>query len=110
LIDPYSKRAYGVKVFRYGKVIHINARKEVILSAGAVNSPQILMLSGIGPKDHLNRIIFNIPVLKDLPVGHNLQDHIAVGGIIFRIEKEVSMIQPRYENMQSTLQYAVFGG
>ncbi|MAD84999.1 MAG: hypothetical protein CL912_18730 [Deltaproteobacteria bacterium] len=50
------------------------ARKEVIVSGGAFNSPQILMLSGIGPADQLNK--FNIPVLVDSPgVGNNMQDN-----------------------------------
>ena len=47
------KRAYGVLLERRDKMYAIVARKEVILSAGAINSPQILMLSGIGPKSHL---------------------------------------------------------
>lgn len=51
-------------------------RKDVILSAGAINCPQILMLSGIGPKQHLNEL--GIPLKVDLPVGRNLQDHVAV--------------------------------
>ena len=51
-----------------------------------------------------------IPVLEDLPVGERLQDHVAMGGIIFMIDREVSMVQPRYENIGSTLQYAMFGG
>ena len=50
------------------------ARKEVILSAGTIGSPQLLMLSGIGPSDVLQQ--FDIPVLSDLPVGQNLQDHL----------------------------------
>ncbi|KAI5927601.1 glucose-methanol-choline oxidoreductase-like protein [Camillea tinctor] len=52
----------------------LKARKEVVLTAGALNSPQLLLLSGIGPREHLNQN--NIPVVKDLPgVGKNLQDH-----------------------------------
>lgn len=51
----------------------VYARKEVILSAGPINSPQLLMLSGVGPKDHLQSL--GIPVIQDLPVGQNLLDH-----------------------------------
>jgi choline dehydrogenase-like flavoprotein len=54
-------------------VTNLRARKEVILSAGAYATPQILMLSGIGPKSHLDDI--GIPTVVDLPVGNNLQDH-----------------------------------
>ena len=54
----------------------IRARKEVILSAGAIESPHILMVSGIGPAEHLSA--FGIPVRADLPVGKNLQDHVLV--------------------------------
>ena len=51
------------------------ARKEVIICAGAISTPQILMLSGIGPKDELKKI--NVPLILDLPgVGKNLMDHI----------------------------------
>lgn len=53
---------------------YVGARKEVILSAGSVHTPQILMLSGIGPKEELAK--FNIPCVADLPVGKNLSDHL----------------------------------
>ncbi|XP_069137636.1 glucose dehydrogenase [FAD, quinone]-like [Argopecten irradians] len=71
-----DKKAIGVECIRNGKKVKIFAKKEVILSAGAVNSPQILMLSGIGPNKHLDEL--GIPVVADLPVGENLQDHIMV--------------------------------
>ncbi|XP_053612278.1 ecdysone oxidase-like isoform X2 [Plodia interpunctella] len=70
-----SGRAVGVKVsLPDGKVLIVKANKEVILSAGAINSPQLLMLSGIGPKQHLKEM--QIELVKDLPVGQNLQDHV----------------------------------
>ncbi|XP_065224324.1 glucose dehydrogenase [FAD, quinone]-like [Planococcus citri] len=73
LIDG-NKNAYGVEVFCNNVHKKIIAKKEVILSAGALNSPQLLMLSGIGPQDHLKEL--NIPLINDLKVGYNLQDHI----------------------------------
>ena len=56
LIDPASKRAYGVEFMRDERIFRIRAKKEVILSAGAINSPQILMLSGVGPQEHLSKL------------------------------------------------------
>lgn len=69
-----GKRASGVE-FRQGGEIHtFRARHELILSAGALQSPQLLMLSGIGAGAELKK--FGIPVIHDLPgVGKNLQDH-----------------------------------
>ncbi|XP_076665166.1 glucose dehydrogenase [FAD, quinone] [Andrena cerasifolii] len=67
-------RARGVRVsLKNGQSIDLTATKEVILSAGSVASPQLLMLSGIGPKQHLQQLM--VPVISDLPVGRNLQDH-----------------------------------
>lgn len=60
----------------------------MILSAGALNSPQILLLSGIGPKETLDK--FNIPTVQDLPgVGQNLQNHVGVK-INFNLAKELN--------------------
>jgi glucose dehydrogenase (acceptor) len=53
LIDHVTKRAFGVEFSREGKLHVIRARKEIIISGGSVNSPQLLMLSGIGPREHL---------------------------------------------------------
>ena len=71
-----GSRATGVKYRRKGKPVSVEAGK-VILSGGAINSPQLLMLSGIGPADHLESQ--GIDVRLDLPgVGENLQDHLDV--------------------------------
>ena len=72
-----NDRAVGIEVSEKGQKYRIEAEKEIILSAGALNSPQILMLSGIGPADHLRNIGSNVS--HHLPgVGQNLQDHATV--------------------------------
>jgi len=69
-------RATGVEYERNGAIQKALAAREVILSAGAVSSPQILMLSGIGPAKHLQQ--HGIPVVADIPgVGENLHDHVS---------------------------------
>ncbi len=72
-----DSRAVGVEYLKKGKLHEIRANKEVILSAGAIGSPQILQLSGIGNKELLDK--HQIPVVKELPgVGQNLQDHLQI--------------------------------
>ncbi|XP_039274437.2 glucose dehydrogenase [FAD, quinone]-like [Styela clava] len=69
-----KQKATGVSFIEDGKIGNVKARKEIILSAGALRTPQILMLSGIGPKNHLEEM--EIEVVSDLPgVGANFQDH-----------------------------------
>jgi choline dehydrogenase-like flavoprotein len=68
-----GRRACGVEVEHAGARETLYAAKEVIVCAGAYNSPQLLMLSGIGPRQQLES--FGIDVVADLPVGENLQDH-----------------------------------
>lgn len=70
-------RATGVEYARSGTLERVRARREVILSGGALNSPQVLMLSGIGPADDLKK--HGVAPLHDLPgVGRNLQDHLDI--------------------------------
>jgi 4-pyridoxate dehydrogenase len=69
-------RATGVRLLDEGRLVEIKADREVILSAGVFGSPQILMLSGIGPAQHVRA--HAIAPLIDLPVGRNLRDHLAV--------------------------------
>jgi choline dehydrogenase len=70
-------RATGVEVDRNGELLQLRAEQEVVLSAGAYNSPQLLMLSGVGVADELSAR--GITPRADLPVGENLQDHPHVG-------------------------------
>jgi len=72
--------ATGVEYRQHGKQFRVDAREEVVVCGGAVNSPQLLMLSGVGPADHL--AAHGIDVVQDLPgVGRNLQDHLSIGCI-----------------------------
>jgi choline dehydrogenase-like flavoprotein len=67
-IDPVTKRAWGVTVFLNGRPVIVRVSKEVILAAGAVSSPQLLMLSGVGPSSHLKAL--GIPVLQVIHTVH----------------------------------------
>jgi 4-pyridoxate dehydrogenase len=70
----HGTNAYGVEYEPRGATTTAEAAREVILCGGSFNSPQLLMLAGIGPADHLRE--FGIAPLADLPVGTNLQDHL----------------------------------
>ncbi|GFG37716.1 hypothetical protein Cfor_11790 [Coptotermes formosanus] len=91
LIDRDTKTAYGVEFVRDNKKFVVHARKEVIVSAGAINSPQLLMLSGIGPREHLLKL--GIPVIEDLKVGYNLMDHIAMMTLTFVLNQSVALTE-----------------
>jgi choline dehydrogenase len=83
LLFDNNKRATGVNVTVDGKKpFTVNARKEVIVSSGFIHSPQLLMVSGIGPRKTLDDL--NINVISDLPgVGQNLHDTPNLGGVIY---------------------------
>jgi choline dehydrogenase len=69
-----GERAVGVQIRRHGELEEVRAERELILSAGAFQSPVLLMISGIGPAADLEPM--GIAVRSDLPVGENLQDHV----------------------------------
>ncbi|XP_071527340.1 glucose dehydrogenase [FAD, quinone]-like [Panulirus ornatus] len=84
-----EKRAVGVSFQQGKKERRVMAQREVVLSAGTIASPQLLMLSGVGPANHLK--YHNIPVVADLPgVGQNLQDHPAVAGLVWTVRRGAS--------------------
>jgi choline dehydrogenase-like flavoprotein len=67
-------RATGLEIERHGETSIVSARRDIVLCGGAINSPQLLMLSGIGPADHLREV--GVELVHDLPgVGSHLQDH-----------------------------------
>lgn len=82
-------RVSGVRYLFAGEVVEVAAQREVLLSAGAIGSPQILMLSGIGPADELTGL--GIDVALDLPgVGKNLQDHLNLS-VLAKTKDPISM-------------------
>jgi len=78
-------------------VVRADASREVILAGGAFNTPQLLMLSGIGPAAHLGEI--GIKTAVDLPVGKNLQDHLAVIIFFKRLDEARSAAKMRFDRM-----------
>ncbi|AFY52705.1 choline dehydrogenase-like flavoprotein [Rivularia sp. PCC 7116] len=100
-----GKRVTGLTYQNQNQIQHqIKVNKEIILSAGTINSPQILMLSGIGCAKHLKSL--NIPVLINLPgVGKNLQDHLSVS-IAYKCTKPITLAN--LEHPYNILKYLVF--
>ncbi|XP_052759548.1 ecdysone oxidase-like [Galleria mellonella] len=77
IIFDDNNNAIGLKIIKENdEIITVKANKEIIISTGTINTPQLLMLSGIGPREHL--LSMGIDVISDLPVGENLQDHAPV--------------------------------
>jgi choline dehydrogenase len=99
-----GSRAIGVEYIRNGVRHQARADEEVILCGGTINTPQLLMLSGIGLAAHLREL--GIAVVADLPgVGRNLQDHLFVG-VTYRCIEPVSLA--RAEKLGNLLQYLLF--
>jgi choline dehydrogenase len=83
-----GSRVVGVQYEQHGNMLKAHAAREVILAAGALQSPQLLQLSGIGPGALLQSL--DIPVVKDLPgVGANLQDHLQLR-IMYKVSKAIT--------------------
>jgi choline dehydrogenase len=84
------------------------ARREIVVAAGVYGSPQLLLLSGIGPADHLQEM--GIPVLRDLPVGNNLHDHFNTY-LTYRCSKPITLNELQHSlgrRIRATMEYALF--
>lgn len=100
-----NQRAIGVRYLQHGAVNEARAKREVILAGGAVNSPQLLLLSGIGPADSLRKL--DIDVTADLPgVGENLQDHLVMV-VEYECTKPITL--ETAETLPNYLRFLFFG-
>src|ERR1700738_4575931 len=99
-------KAVGVEAQSGGKVFQIEADR-VVLSAGAIRSPHLLMLSGIGPEDHLRQ--FGIPAVRHLPgVGQNLMNHLSAQ-TTFKVKDGVSLVGHHRDAIHFALHYTAAG-
>ncbi|KAG7204872.1 hypothetical protein KM043_005272 [Ampulex compressa] len=97
LINEDTKEAFGVRFKKNNEMITVYATKEVILCAGAIGSAQLLMLSGVGRIEDLQRL--GIKVLEDLPVGHNLQDHVGFLGSTYVVKEPIGILFSELDNL-----------
>ena len=104
-----GRRAVGVVYSRDGQKVTVRARKDVILCGGAINSPQLLLLSGVGPAAALQGM--GVPVVHDLPgVGRNLQDHFQTR-FAYRCRLPITVndiMRSRWKMARMAAQYALF--
>jgi choline dehydrogenase-like flavoprotein len=101
--------AVGVEIVEHGQAVTLRAEREVILTSGAIGSPKMLMLSGLGPADHLRGL--GIDVVRDLPeVGQNLQDHMDVD-VLAELSGPygIDRYKKRRWQVMAGLEYALFG-
>ncbi|XP_052084213.1 uncharacterized GMC-type oxidoreductase Mb1310-like [Mytilus californianus] len=97
-----NKKAIGVQFVRDGQKQEVHARREIILSAGTIGSAHILMLSGIGPREHLQNM--EVPVIADLPVGQNLKDHM-FATFQYNIKIPININRMKVTDPQQILKY-----
>lgn len=103
-----KQQAVGVVVQHEGKEHVVNVNEEIVLAAGTVGTTKLLLLSGVGPRQHLQSL--KIPVVVDLPVGENLQDQVIGDGITFLTPYAgVSVTAAKSENLKSAWAYSLFG-
>lgn len=107
IIDPRTRAASAVRFVKNRRTYTIRARREVLLAAGTIGSAQLLMLSGVGPAEHLAEL--NITLVADRPVGHNLQDHTGVNGLVVLVNRSITIIESEVQSPTTVLQYVALG-
>ncbi|CAG2198766.1 unnamed protein product [Mytilus edulis] len=105
LIIIRNGEAKGVVVMRNGKKTRIYAREEVIISAGVFGSPKLLLLSGVGPRHHLEKL--KIPLKADLPVGEGMQYHMQYY-FQYSITTPINMNRDKAIDQQSIMDYVFY--
>ena len=103
-----GRRVLGVEFEQGGEAVFARARRETLLAAGAIGSPQILQLSGIGPGALLQK--HGVPVAHDLPVGENLQDHLQLR-MAFKVKNALTlntMLHSWWGKAKIGLEYLLF--
>lgn len=98
-----QQQAIGVRFYRNWKSYTVYAKREIILSAGAINTPKLLLLSGIGPREELLR--HGIPEVANLPVGENLHDHVGSLGMHFTVDLPSEVTPSSTVTKQTLKQY-----
>lgn len=99
--------AYAIKYQRYKRDFRVTARKAIVLSAGVVGTPKILMLSGVGPETHLKTL--KIPLKVHLPVGDNLRDHLTSGLDLILLNRSLEINLEKSVSPRAVFEY-VFDG
>ncbi|KAJ8687943.1 hypothetical protein QAD02_023738 [Eretmocerus hayati] len=101
LIEDGAAKGVEYYSYRTKESQRVYARKEVIVSAGAINSPQLLHLSGIGPADELRELGIN--VVANLSVGDNLMDHLVNDGLIVRLNQSTSTMTHDFDMVRGDI-------
>ncbi|XP_017476670.1 PREDICTED: glucose dehydrogenase [FAD, quinone]-like [Rhagoletis zephyria] len=105
--DTSGRRAVSVSfVLRDRYKMSARIQRELVVSAGTIESPKLLMLSGVGPREHLNSL--QIPVLHDLPVGNNLQDHLMTL-LYFKLQARPKERNGQAKIMENMFNYLMYG-
>ncbi|XP_035890898.1 glucose dehydrogenase [FAD, quinone]-like [Anopheles stephensi] len=103
LLNRDTKRATGVQYYANNRYHKLRAKREVILSAGTIGSPHLLMLSGIGPAKHLRQK--GVQPVVNLAVGYNFQDHVAAGALTFLINRTSTLKSKRIFTLENFMVY-----